>query len=407
MKKLLFLIIHLIILILLSSGIIPIVTECLAKRSSTAEPQDVHGQILSIGRNDNRVMEHLDYLSNSIGPRKNGSESLQEACEWARDQFETYGLTKVHLEKCAEITGDEGCCPQIQVLKSLLVNACCLLDKLIPGVDFQQWKKTEALPLYNVIADIPGSDWSDEFVVVGAHIDTHKDASGISDNGTGVASVMEAARILMESGAKPRRTIRFVLFSGEEIGLHGSRGYVRDHHDQLPKISAMLNMDQGAHYISGIQATEVMLHDFEEIFEPLASLNPQMPFRIEKVDHLPLRMSDCCESGGASDQAAFLVKGVPAFYWEQKGKDRTRHHLHSKRDTLDKIDPDYQKHSSTVIALAALGIADLDHMIAREHIIDEKSLAEAKHSCCGHEFSDPPAKDRNNCCDVHSSCYAK
>ena len=104
----------------------------------------------------------------------------------------------------------------------------------------------------NVIAEIPGSDRKDQVVMMGAHIDSWHAGTGATDNATGVAVMMEAARILRSLGIKPRRTIRVALWGGEEQGLLGSKSYVKDHfgtfESQRPEfssLSAYLNLDSG------------------------------------------------------------------------------------------------------------------------------------------------------------------
>jgi hypothetical protein len=99
--------------------------------------------------------------------------------------------------------------------------------------------------VYNTVAEIRGSERPDEVVILGAHIDSWDLGTGATDNGTGVAAVLEAARALAKSGLKPKRTIRFVLFTGEEEGLLGSRTYVKSHEHELSKISAVLMHDSG------------------------------------------------------------------------------------------------------------------------------------------------------------------
>jgi carboxypeptidase Q len=91
--------------------------------------------------------------------------------------------------------------------------------------------------VYNTIAEIRGSEKPDEFVVLGAHLDSWDLGTGATDNGTGSMIVLEAARALQKSGLKPKRTIRFALFSGEEQGLNGSRAYVEAHRDEMPRVS--------------------------------------------------------------------------------------------------------------------------------------------------------------------------
>ena len=225
--------------------------------------------------------------------------------------------------------------------------------------DIRNHFKKGPIKLYNVIADIPGSERPDEYVIVGGHIDSWDGATGATDNGTGVATTLEAARILMKAGVKPRRTIRFMLWSGEEQGLLGSAAYVKAHKDLMPKISAVLVHDGGTNYLAGIGATEAILSDFEQVFAPVKDLDPQYPFELRKVAGL---------TGGGSDHASFLTANVPGFFWRQSGKARYQHTHHTQFDTFDAAVPEYQRHSSLVVALAAYGIANLDHLLSRDKL---------------------------------------
>ena len=161
-----------------------------------------------------------------------------------------------------------------------------------------------------MIADIPGSELPDEYVIIGGHIDSWDGATGTTDNGTGVATTLEAARILMKAGVKPRRTIRFMLWSGEEQGLLGSRAYVKAHKELMPKISAVIVHDGGTNYLAGIGGTEAMQSDFEPVFAPIKELDSKYPFEVRKVAGL---------FGGGSDHASFLEANVPGFFWRQQG----------------------------------------------------------------------------------------
>ena len=89
--------------------------------------------------------------------------------------------------------------------------------------------------VYNTVAEIRGTEKPDEVVILGAHLDSWDLGTGATDDGTGTAAVLEAARALQKAGVKPKRTIRFVLFTGEEQGLNGSRAYVAAHKDELPE----------------------------------------------------------------------------------------------------------------------------------------------------------------------------
>ena len=91
-------------------------------------------------------------------------------------------------------------------------------------------------PCTNVIAELKGTEWPDEYVVVGGHIDSWDPARGAQDNGTGCATTIEAARLLTEVGARPKRSIRFMLWSGEEQGLMGSRAYTEMHPEEMEDV---------------------------------------------------------------------------------------------------------------------------------------------------------------------------
>ena len=223
------------------------------------------------------------------------------------------------------------------------------------------------IKLYNVIADIPGAEFPDEYVIVGGHIDSWDGATGATDNGTGVATTLEAARILIKAGVKPRRTIRFMLWSGEEQGLFGSKAYVKKHPELMPKISVVLVHDGGTNYLSGISGTAAMLADFEAVFAPVKDLDSAMPFTIRKVNGFSAQ--------GASDHASFLAAGVPGIFWGQAGKAIYNHTHHTQFDTYDAAIPDYQKHSSIVLAIGAYGIANLDHLLSRDKLLLARGTA--------------------------------
>ncbi len=110
--------------------------------------------------------------------------------------------------------------------------------------------------VYNTVAEIRGSEKPDEVVVLGAHLDSWDLGTGTTDNGAGAMSLMEAARALQKLGLKPKRTIRFILFTGEEQGLCGSRAYVEAHKSEMPKISGMLVQDIGTGKVLSIGMME-------------------------------------------------------------------------------------------------------------------------------------------------------
>jgi hypothetical protein len=148
------------------------------------------------------------------------------------------------------------------------------------------------IPVYNTVGEIKGSEKPDEVVVLGAHLDSWDLGQGTTDNGTGTSVVLEAARILARSGIKPKRTIRFILFTGEEQGLYGSRAYVKQHKDELSRVSMALVHDTGTGKVKGLGLQE--REKIKPILEKeLASLKELGAFDIN------------LESMGGSDHQSF------------------------------------------------------------------------------------------------------
>lgn len=205
------------------------------------------------------------------------------------------------------------------------------------------------VPQHNVIADIPGSTWPEQFVIVSGHLDSWDGASGAVDNGTGVATTMEAARLLMATGARPQRTIRFALWGGEEQGLFGSSAYVQAHEHEMSAISAVFVHDQGTNYLSGLSITPEMLPQMASATQAVQRFAGEMSFSLELVDSL---------RSGPSDHAPFIAAGVPAFMWQQSGRSNYERMHHTQFDRIDAVIPEYQRHSSLVTAIAALELAN-------------------------------------------------
>ena len=241
-----------------------------------------------------------------------------------------------------------------------------ILDLLKQGkevkiaIDIKVEFKQGPIKVYNVIAELPGTEKPDEYVVVGGHIDSWDGATGTTDNGTGVSTTLEAARLLTKTGAKPKRTIRFMLWSGEEQGLLGSRAYIKAHPEENAKISAVLVHDGGTNYASGLNATEAMAPIFEKALQPLLSLDDAMGFVIRKVPGLP--------RGIGSDHDAYLAAGVPGFFWLQAGKAKYNFGHHTQHDVYERAVPEYQRHTSMVVAIGALRIADLPELLPRTNL---------------------------------------
>lgn len=452
-------------------------------------------RIVATTPSESQVMRYLDDVANRIGPRLTGSDGYENACNWARDEFEAIGLTNVRLERWGEFAvgfnrgpasgrmttpverelrfgtnswtaGTKGKvsglavfaptnAEELEAVRPKLAGAWIVAKSATSGAGARggagasggagaggdaasatnrgpdrafreardkaydeagiagtirgvrgdlvvtggsprvDWAKLPTRPsinmvaadhaaivekleaneevrlefdirnhfeqgpiqLHNVIADLVGTEKPDEYVIVGGHLDSWDGATGALDNGTGVATTMEAARLLVSAGARPKRTIRFMLWGGEEQGLLGSRAWIEQNPAALPRISAVLVHDGGTNYCAGLPATELMAPLLERIFAPVVALDPDHPFRVRKTKGI---------SSVGSDSDAFLTVGVPGLFWDQKGRSNYTHVHHTQFDTYEEAIPEYQRNSSVVIAVGALGIANLPELLPRE-----------------------------------------
>lgn len=218
---------------------------------------------------------------------------------------------------------------------------------------------------HNVIGVIPGREFPDEYVIMGGHLDAYDVATGAVDNGNGVTTSMEAARLIMAAGGTPRRTILVCLWAGEEFGILGSGHWVKKYRERLPRVSAMFNRDGGPTVPRGIRVSEAMWKDMEKVCRPVKGINPDFPFELirRKARKRP-------EGPMGSDGSVFAMNGVPAMGFstgDPKGYDfRYREIWHTENDYFQKSISEYQNHASIVTAVVVYGIADLDHMLSRE-----------------------------------------
>lgn len=222
--------------------------------------------------------------------------------------------------------------------------------------------------LNNVVADLVGTEFPDEYVVVCAHLDSWHQATGATDNGTGTCSTLEVARILTSIGLEPKRTIRFILWGGEEQGLLGSRQYVVQNRTRMHKVSAVFNHDSGTNWAYALTVAASHQADFEAIIAPLtAGLEPPRAEHDGPV--FSLKVTDVMKpAGGGSDHASFAAVGVPAFSWLLKGHVPYGRGWHSQWDTWSIVVPEFQRHNATVFAVIAAGVANLDHMLSRKGV---------------------------------------
>ena len=176
----------------------------------------------------------------------------------------------------------------------------------------------------NVIGEIRGSEHPEQVVVLGAHLDSWDLGTGALDNGCNAALVIAAARAIQASGLRPRSTIRFVLFSGEEVGFLGSRAYVVQHRAELDQMRAMVVIDSGMGRVTGftLSGRSDVVAPVTELLQPLSAFD---------AAHLSL-------SGSlGTDNVDFLLEGVPTLSADQEPANYMPNY-HAASDTFDKVD---------------------------------------------------------------------
>jgi carboxypeptidase Q len=221
-------------------------------------------------------------------------------------------------------------------------------NKLIPG----------PVPVYNTVGEIRGTEKPDEFVVIGAHLDSWDLGQGTTDNGTGSCVVLEAARILVKTGIRPKRTIRFVLFSGEEQGLHGSKEYVNKHKDEMAKTSMALVHDTGTGRVLGFY------------MQGREAVKPILEKELVSLKELGVTEYNMNSMNG-TDHASFDRINVPGFAVRQDPAEYGFSH-HSQSDTLDKArEPDLIQ-GAQVMAVAAVRVANLPQLLPRDKPAEQR-----------------------------------
>ncbi|HJP82629.1 MAG TPA: M20/M25/M40 family metallo-hydrolase [Fimbriimonadaceae bacterium] len=214
-------------------------------------------------------------------------------------------------------------------------------------------------PQYNVVAEIKGTEKPDEVVIVSGHFDSWDgpNGQGALDNGTGSSVTLEAARILNKVEARPKRTIRFILWSGEEQGLFGSRGYVALHMNEMDKISAVLVDDGGTNYQGGYVGLESQREIFERAFSIMNSAFPDLPEKFNVAAAMP--------RGGGSDHASFNAVGVPGYFTIETGRSDYNFVHHTQHDRYEMAIPEYLVQSATNHAVVSYNLACLDQLVPR------------------------------------------
>ena len=441
--------------------------------SVSGQNDPVVDKIIDLGKTDNKVMDHMNILTNRIGDRITGSDGYNSACTWAVNTMKSWGMM-AETEEAGEMAvgfnrgpwfgrmltpheitlefgtpsytaGTKGrqkghvvispkTTEEFWTVRDSIKGAWILIDDVNSGwprdrtgeselirlireagalgtiqlssfpirLLFQKvesWEKLPSLPdiklidkqyneikdlvskgqrvvlefdirnyfrpgpikYHNVIGWIPGTQYPDEYVILGGHLDGFDGGSGAVDNASGATVALEAVRLILAAGGKPKRTIMVQLWAAEEYGLLGSSAWVKQNPDKLPRISAVFNRDNGTNCVSGLSVSKAMMPDFQQVIKPILGLNPKYPFELTERTR-PFRKG----GRGGTDTFSFLQKEVPAFGFSTKGEQQYSRTWHTTLDTYDAIIPAYEEYSSMVTAVVAYGIANLDHLLSRD-----------------------------------------
>jgi carboxypeptidase Q len=225
------------------------------------------------------------------------------------------------------------------VARTLQLGKACRMK-----IDVQNEFTPGAVPSRNIVGEIPGSDYPEQVVVVGAHLDSWDLGTGAVDDGFGVAAALGSAKAILSAGVKPKRTIRFILFTGEEQGLLGSRAYLKQHQVETNNFVCAVVLDWGSGPI-----TKLPLAGHNEVAAPLQEL-----FRSSKA------LTSVTTSPGYlmfTDAYSFTLACIPGIAPLQDSSDYTTVG-HSGADTLDKVNESTLNQDTAMLASIAIWVAD-------------------------------------------------
>jgi hypothetical protein len=200
-------------------------------------------------------------------------------------------------------------------------------------------------PMFNVIAELRGTELPDEYVVLSAHLDSEQGATGATDNGTGTIMMLEAMRLLKAAYPAPRRTIIAGHWGGEEQGLIGSRAFSEDHPAVVEGLQALFNHDNGTWRVEYVET-----NGFFQAAGNLARWLSLVPPEI--TEHIRLGTPGEQHNGG-SDHASFVCRGAPAFRLQSSYDEYRMYTWHTNRDSYDKIVFDDLRNNATLAAMLA------------------------------------------------------
>jgi len=211
------------------------------------------------------------------------------------------------------------------------------------------------ITVFNTVGEIKGSEKPNEVVLLGGHLDSWDLGTGSTDNGTGSMAALEAAKLIKSSGVAPKRTIRFIMFTGEEEGLMGSKAYVAAHKAEMDNFDVVYVHDTGTGRVKGLWLQNRA--EDKPMIDTQFALLKDLGLLTDEPNILPNKMN-------GTDHASFDDAGVPAFAFNQDGAEYGLTH-HSQSDTFDKVRPDDLKQGACVLAVLGLNAAQMPERFVR------------------------------------------
>jgi hypothetical protein len=226
---------------------------------------------------------------------------------------------------------------------------------------FAEAQNLPTVPMYNVIAELKGSELPNEYVMLSAHLDSWGAAEGATDNGTGTLTMLEAMRILKAIYPHPRRTILVGHWGAEEEGAIGSRSFTEDHPDVVQNLQVLFNQDNGTWRVEAIE-TQGLAKAGANVARWIAQLPSEM------TDGIDLQFPGPQENPG-SDHVSFLCSGAPGLRLQSNYPDYRQYTWHTNRDTYDKIVFDDLKNNATLAAMLAYQASEDPDRVPRDRAV--------------------------------------
>jgi carboxypeptidase Q len=265
-----------------------------------------------------------------------------------------WGVNKIFAANTQRAPGVDLSCEDYGLLHRLASNNQGPRVRL-----FVESEATRAeVPMFNVVAELRGTELPNEFVLLSAHLDSWHGATGATDNGTGTLTMLEAMRILKQAYPNPRRTIIAGHWGGEEQGVIGSSAFAEDHPDVVTGLQTVFNQDNGTWRVEILEA-----QGFLKAGANLARWVAQLP--AEMTDSVQLQLPGPQANSG-SDHTSFVCRQVPAFRLQSPYGEYRQYTWHTNRDTYDKIVFDDLKNNATMAAMMAYAASEDRERTSRE-----------------------------------------